>query len=46
MALTQKQIHRSLENNREPRNKPMNIWSINLQQRRQKYTMGKRESLQ
>ena len=33
-----------MEQNREPRNKPMIIWSINLQQRRQKNEM--RKSLQ
>ena len=30
MALTQKQTHKSMEQNIEPRNKPMFIWSINL----------------
>ena len=30
-----------MEQNREPRNKPMYLWSINLQQRRQEYTMEK-----
>ena len=38
--------HKSKEQNREPRNKPTLIWSTNLQQRRQEYTMGKRQSLQ
>ena len=32
--------------NREPRNKATNLWSINLQQRRQEYTLGKGQSLQ
>ena len=32
--------------NRAPRNKATNLWSINLQQRRQEYTLGKRQSLQ
>ena len=32
--------------NREPRNKPTHIWPINLQQRRQEYAMGKRQSLE
>ena len=36
-----KWIHRSMEENREPRKKPTLIWSINLQQRRQEYTMEK-----
>ena len=30
-----------MEQNRDPRN----MWSINIQQRRQKYTMGKGQSL-
>ena len=29
-----------MEHNREPRNKPTHIWSINLWQRSQDYTMG------
>ena len=28
MVLEQKQIHRLMEQNREPRNKPMHFWSI------------------
>ena len=35
-----------MEKNREPKNKPTYLWSINLQQRRQEHNMGKRESLQ
>ena len=46
MVLAQKQIHRSIKQDREPRNKPKHLWSINLQQRRQEYTMEKRQSLQ
>ena len=46
MVWAQKQTHRSMEQNREPRNKLMLIWSINLQQKRQGYTMDKRQSLQ
>ena len=45
MILAQKQIHRSMEQNREPRNKPTHRWSINLQQWRQEYTVDKRQSL-
>ena len=30
MVLTQKQTHGSMEQNREPRNKPIHLWSINL----------------
>ena len=44
MVLTQK--HKSVEQNREPRNKPTLIRLINLQQRRQEYRMEKRQSLQ
>ena len=33
-----------MEQNREPRNKPTHLWSINLQQGRQEYTMGYRVS--
>ena len=36
----------SKEQDRNPRNKPMHLQSINLQQRRQEYTMKKRQSLQ
>ena len=46
MVLAQKQTHRSMKQNREPRNKPHLMWSIILQQRRQGYTMGKRQPLQ
>ena len=35
-----------MEQNREPRNKLTQLGTINLQQRRQEYTMGKRQSLQ
>ena len=31
---------------RKPRNQPANLWSINLSQRRQDYTVEKRYSLQ
>ena len=44
MVLAQKQTYGSMEQNREPRNKPTHLWSINLQQRRQEYTMEKRVS--
>ena len=39
MVLAEKQKYRLMELDRKPRNKPMNLWSINLQQRRQEYTM-------
>ena len=41
MLLAQKQTHRSMEQDRELRNKPTYLWSINLQQRWQEYTMEK-----
>ena len=48
MVLGQKQTDKSMEQNRQPKNKPTHLWSINLCQRRQKYTkkkkMGKRVS--
>ena len=34
-----KQTDRPVEQNREARNKPRHLWSINLQQRRQEYKM-------
>ena len=46
MALAQKQIQRSMEQNREPRNEHMHLYLINIQQRLQEYTMEKRQSLQ
>ena len=46
MVLAGKQIYKSIKQNGEPRNKPTIIWSVNLQQRRQKYKMEKRQSLQ
>ena len=46
VLLVPKQTDRPVEQNREPRNKPRHLWSINLQQRRQEYKMGKRQSLQ
>ena len=46
MVLAQKQTHRSMEQNRESRDKPMHIGSSNLRQRRQEHTMEKRQPLQ
>ena len=40
MMLKQKHVQKLLEQNREPRNKQMLIWSINPLL--QEYTMGKR----
>ena len=39
MILAQKHTYKSMEQNREPRNKSAHLWSINLQQRKQEYTM-------
>ena len=46
MVLAQKQNYRSMVQDRKPRDKPTHIWSPNLWQRRQEYTMEKRQSLQ
>jgi len=46
MTLAQEQTHRSVQQDRNPRNKPMHLWSINLQQGNQVYLMEKRQSLQ
>ena len=35
-------MHRSVEWNKQPKYKPTHLWSINLQQRSQEYTMEKR----
>ena len=45
-GLAQKQTHRSIEQNREPTNKPTCLWSINPWQRRQECTIEKRQALQ
>ena len=46
MVLAQKQTHRLLEENREPRNGPINVWTTHLQQSRKEYPMEQRQSLQ
>ena len=46
MTLAQKQTSRSMEQDRKPRDKLKHLWSINLLQRRQEYTMEKRKPLQ
>ena len=46
MVLTQKQKYRLMKQDRKSRDKPMHLWSTNLWQRRQGYTMEKRQSLQ
>ena len=35
-----------MKENREPRNQPTHLWSVNLQQGRQEYTMEKSQSFQ
>lgn len=37
--------HRPMAYHREPRNKPLHMWSNDLQQRCQEYTMGKKDIL-
>ena len=39
MVLAQKQTHRSMEQNTEPRNGPTNVWPTNLWQSRKEYPM-------
>ena len=46
MVLVQKQKYRSMEQDRKPWDKPIQIWSPYLWQRRQKYKMEKRQPLQ
>ena len=43
MALTPKLTNKSMEQNREPRNKATLVWLINLKERRQEYIVGKRQ---
>ena len=45
MVLAQRQEYRSMEQNRKPRDKSMHLWTPYLWQRRQEYTMEKRQSL-
>ena len=42
MILAQKQKYGRMEQDREPRDKPMHLWAPYLKQRRQEYTMEKR----
>ena len=46
MVLAQKQKYRPMEQDRKPINKPMPLLALNFWQRRQEYTMGKRQPLQ
>ena len=45
MVLAQRQKYRSMKQNREPRDKSPHLWTPYLWQRRQEYTMDKRQSL-
>ena len=45
MVLAQRQKYRSMQQNRKPRDKPTHLWTPYLWQRRQEYTMEKRQSL-
>ena len=45
MVLAERQKYRSMEQNRKPRDKTMHLWTPYLWQRRQEYTMEKRQSL-
>ena len=46
IILAQKETHPSMYQDREPRNISTHLQSINLQQRRQEFTVGKRQFLQ
>ena len=46
VVLAQKQTHRSMEQNREPRNEPSTLWSTNIRQSRKEYPLEKRQSIQ
>ena len=46
MVLAQKQKYRSVEQNRKPRDKSMHLWTPYLWQKRQEYTIEKKQSLQ
>ena len=45
IVLAQRQKYRSMEQNRKPRDKSTYLWTPYLQQRRQDYTMEKRQPL-
>ena len=45
MVLAQRQKHRSMEQNRKLKDKSMHLWTPYLRQKRQEYTMEKRQSL-
>ena len=43
MVLAQKQTHRPMEQNREPRNGPSALWSTNLRQSSKEYPVGEKK---
>ena len=45
MVLAPKQTHKSMEQNREPKNGPSILWSTNLWQSRKEYLMDKGQFL-
>ena len=45
MVLAQRQKYRSMEQNRKPGDKPVHLRTPYLSQKRQEYTMEKRQSL-
>ena len=44
MTYIKTNVYITMEHNREPRNKPADIWWIDFQQESQEYTMGKEQS--
>ena len=46
MVLAQKQTHRSMEQNTEPRNGPLTLWSTNIRQSRKDSPLEKGQFLQ
>ena len=45
VVLAQKQTHRSMEQSKEPRNRP-SVWSTNIRQSKKEYPLEKGQSLQ
>ena len=46
VVLSQKETHRSMEQNKEPRNEPSTLWSTNIRQSRKDFPLEERQSLQ
>ena len=42
MVLAQKHIHRSMEQDRDPKNKPTHLWSINLRKKEARIHNGEK----